>query len=63
MIRAYLFALDPTPKQAEAMRSHCGAARYAFNWCLALVKAFTADFPEGTRLVVTARIEPPVDTQ
>jgi putative transposase len=39
VIRAYLFALDPTPGQAEAMRSHCGAARLAYNWCLAQVKA------------------------
>lgn len=39
MIRAYLFALDPTDQQAEAMRSHCGAARVAYNWCLAQVKA------------------------
>jgi putative transposase len=39
VIRAYLFALDPTPGQAEAMRSHCGAARVAYNWCLAQVKA------------------------
>jgi putative transposase len=39
VIRAYLFALDPTPTQVEAMRSHCGAARVAYNWCLAQVKA------------------------
>lgn len=39
MIRAYLFALDPTDKQVEAMRSHCGAARVAYNWCLAQVRA------------------------
>lgn len=39
MIRAYLFALEPTPQQAAAMQSHCGAARFAFNWCLAQVKA------------------------
>lgn len=39
MIRAYLFALDPTAPQAEAMRSHCGAARVAYNWCLAQVLA------------------------
>jgi putative transposase len=39
VIRAYLFALDPTPAQVEAMRSHCGAARVAYNWCLAQVKA------------------------
>lgn len=39
MIRAYLFALDPTPEQAEAFQSHCGAQRFAYNWGLALVKA------------------------
>ena len=39
MIRAYLFALDTTEAQAEPMRSHCGAARVAYNWCLAQVKA------------------------
>ena len=39
MIRAYLFALDPTEAQVEAMRSHCGAARVAYNWCLARVLA------------------------
>ena len=39
MIRAYLFALDPTDQQVEAMRSHCGAARVAYNWCLARVLA------------------------
>jgi len=39
VIRAYLFALDPTDQQVEAMRSHCGAARVAYNWCLAQVLA------------------------
>jgi putative transposase len=39
VIRVYLFALDPTAAQAEAMRSHCGAARVAYNWCLARVRA------------------------
>ncbi|MDN5917097.1 MAG: IS607 family element RNA-guided endonuclease TnpB [Pseudonocardia sp.] len=39
MIRAYLFALDPTDQQVEAMRSHCGAARVAYNWCLDQVRA------------------------
>jgi hypothetical protein len=32
-------ALDPTPTQVRNMRSHCGAARVAFNWGLARVKA------------------------
>ncbi len=39
MIRAYLFALDPTETQAEVFRSHCGAQRVAYNWCLARVLA------------------------
>jgi putative transposase len=34
-----LFALDPTPVQEEIFRSHCGAQRVAYNWCLAQVKA------------------------
>jgi putative transposase len=33
------FALDPTPAQVRALRSHAGAARVAFNWGLARVKA------------------------
>ena len=39
MIRAFLFALDPTPAQAQAFRSHCGAQRFAFDFGLALVRA------------------------
>jgi putative transposase len=38
MLRAYRFALDPTPTQARALASHCGAARKAFNEGLAQVK-------------------------
>ena len=38
MVRAYRFALDPTPAQARALASHCGAARKAFNEGLAQVK-------------------------
>jgi IS605 OrfB family transposase len=36
---AYRFALDPTPAQERSLRSHAGAARVAFNWALARVKA------------------------
>ena len=36
---AHRFALDPTPRQVRALRSHAGAARVAFNWGLARVKA------------------------
>ncbi|MGH4002297.1 MAG: IS607 family element RNA-guided endonuclease TnpB [Pseudonocardiaceae bacterium] len=39
MIRAFLFALDPTDEQVAQFRSHCGAQRVAYNWCLARVKA------------------------
>lgn len=39
VIQAFRFALDPTPAQERALRSHCGAARVAFNWGLARVKA------------------------
>jgi putative transposase len=33
--QAYRFALDPTPAQERALRSHAGAARFAYNWGLA----------------------------
>jgi putative transposase len=36
---AYRYALDPTPAQERSLRSHAGAARVAFNWGLARVKA------------------------
>ena len=32
--QAYRFALDPTESQRRALTSHCGAARFAFNWGL-----------------------------
>lgn len=32
---AYRFALEPTPSQERALRSHAGAARFAWNWGLA----------------------------
>jgi putative transposase len=36
--QAYRFALDPTPAQERALCSHVGAARFAYNCGLALVK-------------------------
>jgi putative transposase len=33
--RAYRFALDPSPAKERALRSHAGAARFAWNWGLA----------------------------
>jgi putative transposase len=35
VIQAYRFALDPAPRQERALRSHAGAARFAWNWGLA----------------------------
>ena len=33
--QAYRFVLDPTPAQERILRSHAGAARFAWNWALA----------------------------
>ncbi|MFF2149125.1 IS607 family element RNA-guided endonuclease TnpB, partial [Kitasatospora sp. NPDC058190] len=37
--QAYRFALDPTGRQVGAFLRHAGAARVAYNWALARVKA------------------------
>ncbi|WP_433372965.1 helix-turn-helix domain-containing protein [Streptosporangium sp. CA-115845] len=37
--QAYRYALDPTPALVADLFSHGGAARFAFNWALARVKA------------------------
>jgi hypothetical protein len=39
VVQAYRFALDPTPTQVRDLDRHAGAARFAFNWALAAVKA------------------------
>ena len=36
--QAYRFALDPSPDQVRVLGSHCGAARFAFNHLLDVVK-------------------------
>jgi putative transposase len=36
--QAYKFALNPAPAQERALRSHAGAARFAWNWGLRRVK-------------------------
>jgi putative transposase len=36
--QAYRFALDPSPSQLRVLESHCGAARFAFNHMLGVVK-------------------------
>ena len=35
VVQAYRFALNPTPTQERMIRSHAGAARFAWNWGLA----------------------------
>lgn len=37
--QAYRFALDPNAAEERALRSHCGAARAAFNWAISWVTA------------------------
>ncbi|MFI9360862.1 IS607 family element RNA-guided endonuclease TnpB [Kitasatospora sp. NPDC053057] len=39
MVQAYRFALDPNSGQEAALRSHCGAARAAYNWAVSWVGA------------------------
>jgi putative transposase len=36
--RAVVVPLDPTPAQAQLLRSYCGASRFAYNWAIASVK-------------------------
>src|SRR6266508_5814913 len=45
--QAYRFALAPTQAQRRGLASHCGAARFAYNWGLALVKARLGDRAEA----------------
>ncbi|MFJ8142448.1 IS607 family element RNA-guided endonuclease TnpB [Streptomyces sp. NPDC096013] len=39
VVQAFRFALDPNAAQEAALRSHCGAARAAYNWAVAWVTA------------------------
>ena len=39
VVQAYRFALDPNAAQERALRSHCGAARAAYNWAVSWVRA------------------------
>ncbi|KUO10132.1 IS607 family element RNA-guided endonuclease TnpB [Streptomyces dysideae] len=39
VVQAYRFALDPNATQEHALRSHCGAARAAYNWAVGWVTA------------------------
>ena len=37
--QAYVFTIDPTPEQANALRSHIGGSRFCYNTLLGLVTA------------------------
>ncbi|OKI51502.1 IS607 family element RNA-guided endonuclease TnpB [Micromonospora sp. CB01531] len=37
VVQAFRFALDPNAGQEQRLRSHCGAARAAYNWAVAWV--------------------------
>ncbi|MFC5954942.1 IS607 family element RNA-guided endonuclease TnpB [Streptomyces pratens] len=39
VVQAFRFALDPNVTQDAALRSHCGAARAAYNWAVGWVTA------------------------
>jgi putative transposase len=39
VVQAFRFALDPNTSQERALRSHCGAARAAYNWAVSWVEA------------------------
>jgi putative transposase len=39
VVQSYRFALDPNAGQEAALRSHCGAARVAYNWAVSWVMA------------------------
>jgi putative transposase len=38
VVQSYRFALNPSPAQQRALRSHAGGARFAWNWGLAQCK-------------------------
>ena len=50
VMQAYRFALDPTPAQVRNLERHAGAARFAYNWALAAVKANIGQSSRGTLL-------------
>jgi hypothetical protein len=39
VMQAYRYALDLSPAQQRVVAAHAGAARFAYNWALARVKA------------------------
>lgn len=52
MIRTVTYALNPSAEQERLLRSHCGAARFAFNTELARIKADLEAHAEGKPTVL-----------
>lgn len=52
ILRAFKFALDPTPAQAEALARHAGAARWAFNHALGMKVAAHQQWREQVQALV-----------
>jgi len=50
--QAYRFALDPTPAQKRKLASHAGAARFAYNFGLLLVRSRLAQKQRGEAVEV-----------
>jgi IS605 OrfB family transposase len=61
VIQAYRFALDPTPGQVRVLLRHAGAARLAYNWGLARIKAnLVQRGAERSYGIAEADLTPPV---
>ncbi|MEV6655055.1 IS607 family element RNA-guided endonuclease TnpB [Streptomyces sp. NPDC051219] len=59
VVQAYRFALDPNIKGERLLRSHCGAARAAYNWAVTWVTAsWWQRKAEGTYGVLDDQLTP-----
>lgn len=57
-VRAYRFALDPTPAQLELLRRHAGAARWAFNHALSAKIAAHTEWKQRVEQLTDSGVEP-----
>ena len=57
VVQAYRFALNPTPQQERALRSHAGAARFAWNWGLARCIERNGGMASGIRVMICTSLE------
>ncbi|MER6736579.1 RNA-guided endonuclease TnpB family protein [Streptomyces puniciscabiei] len=55
-LRAFRFALDPTPVQVEAISRHVGAARWAFNHALGMKVAAHQEWRRQVQVLVSQGI-------